>query len=84
MNRQKVLGNRLLHMLILTAFVAVAIIEPFRAVVPMWEYVLGVGFMLVWLLGQRYERMVVVEAGLAERHEVREAERASQTWFPWN
>lgn len=75
------LGNRLVHMVVLTIFVAVAVLEPMRTVVPMWEYVLAVGVVLAWMLGQRHERAIIVEAGLADEREVRTAERESQTWF---
>ncbi|MCU4742421.1 hypothetical protein OB955_12340 [Halobacteria archaeon AArc-m2/3/4] len=84
MTRRQMLGNRLLHMIVLTIFVAIAIFEPIQAAIPRWEFVLASGFIVAWMLGQRYERMIVISAGLADPHELRDAERESSTWFPWN
>lgn len=83
MSRRAVLGNRLLHMLVLTGFVAVAVVEPIQAMVPRWEFVLAAGIVVSWMLGQRYERTIVVASGLADPEELREAERESSTWVPW-
>lgn len=83
MSRGTVLSNRLLHTIVLTAFVAVALFDQLQAVVPRWELLLAVGVVLAWMLGQRYEREVVVGAGLADRADVIEAEREASSWRSW-
>lgn len=81
MLRRTVLASRLVNMLVLTAFVAVALFDPVQAIVPRWELLLAVGVVLAWMLGQRYEREVVVGAGLAERTDVIQAEREALSWL---
>lgn len=67
-------------MLALTVFVAIALFAPLRAVLPMWDLALAVGVLAAWMLGQRYEREIIVEAGVADRDDVLEVERRSMKW----
>lgn len=68
-------------MLVISVFILIALLEGLRAAVPYWEYLLGGGFILAWMLGVRYERQVIVEAGVAEEGEVRLAERNASNWL---
>lgn len=83
MNRGKLVRIRLLYMATITGFVAIALFEPIRNAIPYWEYVLAVGFLITWMLGERFERTVIVEAGLADRADITDVEREVTTIFPW-
>lgn len=81
MQLNSILQHRFVHMVILIAFIIVTLFEQTREIIPMWEYILAFGFLLVWMLGQRYEREILIEAGLAEREEIIEVERNRATWL---
>ena len=74
-----IMQQRMVHMVILIAFIIITLFEQAREVLPMWEYILAFGFLIVWMLGQRYEREILIDAGLAERDEVIEVERNRAT-----
>ncbi len=75
MELNDVFGNRWVQLSVITLFVVLAVLEPLHALIPRWEIVLAVGFIVTWMFGQRYEREIVVEAGLADRQDVMDAER---------
>lgn len=70
-------------MIVLTLFVAMALLEPVRTLVPRTELVLATGFLVAWMLGQRYERAIIVDAGIADRNEILEVERRSANMWGW-
>ena len=76
----RLLGRRIVHMLVLTAFVAVALFRPIRALVPAWDLLLAIGLLVAWMLGQRYEREMIAEAGLVDREKILAVERQSMSW----
>lgn len=84
MDRGKLVKIRLLYMGIITALVAVALFESAREALPYWELVLATGFLVSWMLGQRFERLVIIEAGLADRADITEVERQVTTILPWS
>lgn len=67
-------------MIVLTAFVAVALFPQIRAILPGWDLALAIGILVAWMLGQRYEREMIVDAELADRDDVLEVERRSMSW----
>lgn len=80
MDYRRILGKRLFHMLLLSAFVAVALFPPIRALLPAWDLALAIGILAAWMLGQRYEREMIVDAGLADREDILAEERKSMRW----
>lgn len=72
---------RVLHMLLISAFVVTIIAAPFREAIPSWEYVFAFGYLVCWILGIRYERQIIVQSGVATASEVRLAERNAASWL---
>lgn len=61
--------------------IGIALFDPVREVVPQWEILLAVGLIVIWGLGQRYERELIIEAGLADSEDVRQVERENSSWL---
>lgn len=79
-------GNRWLHSLVLGLF-GVAIVLTYRDTLGVGPvFVMAVGPIFAWLLGRFHERAVVIEAGLADEDELRDARRESEaesSLFGW-
>ena len=83
MSISKIRRIRLAHSLFITGLVLVVVLEQIREAIPYWEFLIAGSLILVWILGIRYERAVVVLSGLATRQEVKEAEKTGYQWlFP--
>lgn len=76
--RRTLLGSRLVHVVVLTGFFAIAVV---RTAVPMWKHILAAGSLLAWLVGQRHECAITVTPGPVDEREIRAVERESQMWF---
>ena len=81
MELTKIKRIRLAHMLVVSVFVVVTILDGVRAALPYWEFVLATGFILCWILGVRYERQVILSSGLLDATELRLAERNASSWI---
>ena len=71
-------------MLIMIAFILIVLSEGIQAELPYWEFVVSGGIIWVWMLGSRYERQVIVDAGLADPDDVKAAEQDASTWLNWS
>lgn len=67
--------------MIMTVLIVIVLIDTLREIVPYWDILLAVGLLVTWVLGQRYERALIIEAGLADDDEIRQAERESSGWL---
>lgn len=83
MSTASIRRTRVIHTLIVSSFVLILLLDWLRELVPYWEFVLAGGFVMVWMLGIRYERLVVIATGLATREELEEAEKLGHTWIDW-
>lgn len=81
MARSSASALRTVGILLMTALVAIAMFDPVRDALPGWHVVVAVGVVAIWMLAQRYEREVVVEAGLADRDDIQQAERNADRWL---
>ena len=71
-------GNRWFHSLLLGLF-GVAVVLTYReSLGTLPVFVLAAGPIFAWLLGRLHERAVVVQAGLADEDELRDARRQSE------
>ncbi len=75
--------RRVIHMIIISLFIVILLLEGVREVIPRWDIVLAIGFVLVWMMGIRYERQVILESGLVEKDELKEAEMVGYRWINW-
>lgn len=73
--------NRLAGTVVMVLLIVIALFDSVRTAVPYWEVVLAVGLILTWMLGRRYERELIVEAGLADLEEIRRVEREGSRWW---
>lgn len=81
MEFDKIKQIRVLHMLVISAFIVVILLPTLREMIPYWEYVFAFGYVLCWILGIRYERQVILNSGVADASEVRVAERNAASWI---
>ena len=72
---------RLLHMLVISAFIIIILVQDLRESIPYWEFLLAFGYMICWVMGIRYERQVIIRSGIAKPAELRIAERNAASWI---
>ncbi len=81
MTQRSLLQSRVVHMGILSVFILIALVEPLQEALPRWRGILAVAILFAWMLGQRYEREIIVNAGVADKEEVVQVERDRSSWF---
>ena len=73
------LASRWVHNTILVVLMAIVILAP-PDLLPRPEIVSAAFILLAWVLGEHYERLTVIEAGLADREELKAAEQDKRGW----
>lgn len=74
-----ILASRWVHNTILVGMMAVVILVP-PDVLPRPEILSAAFILLAWVLGEHYERLTVIEAGLVDRDELKAAEQEKRGW----
>jgi len=67
--------------MIMSVLIVIVLLDTLREIVPYWDVLLAVGLLVTWMLGQRYERALIIEAGLADEDDIRRVERESSGWL---
>jgi hypothetical protein len=74
-----ILANRWAHNTILAVMMAIVVFAP-AGQLPRPGLIAAAFILLAWVLGEHYERLVVVDAGVIDREELREIEREKRGW----
>lgn len=72
-----ILANRWIHNTLLALMMAVVILVPS---LPRPEILASAFILIAWVIGEHYERLTVLDAGLVDREELKEAEREKRGW----
>jgi hypothetical protein len=78
----RLLANRLVHSVVLVLMAAL-IIYGLPDSVPRHEIIFAAFVVVAWMLGQRFERAIILDAELADPEDVREVEREASSFFDW-